>query len=67
MNEEDKIHVVQVKLTKKFRDRLVEDAEKHFRSVGMHVKAIVTNYLDMRKPPYIGRGYREDNKDMENL
>ena len=66
-HEENKIHVIQVKVTKKFRDRLVEDAEKHFRSAGMHVKSIVTNYLDMKKPSYISKRYRKDFEDMENL
>ena len=70
--EENKIHVVQVKITKKFRDRLVEDAEKHFRSTGMHIKSIVTNYLDMRKPHIDerdkGERYKlQDFEDMENL
>jgi len=65
--EENKIHVIQLKVTKKFRDRILEDAKKHFRSAGMHVKSIVTNYLDMKKPSYISKRYRKDFEDMENL
>tara|TARA_R100000808_G_scaffold11947_1_gene30199 strand:- start:4613 stop:4804 length:192 start_codon:yes stop_codon:yes gene_type:complete len=63
MNEDDKIHVIQVKLTRKFRKRLQEDAEKHFRSVGMHVKAIITKYFNDKSLP--SNNY--DARDMENL
>ena len=62
--EENKLHVIQVKLDKELRDKLLIDAHNNFRSVGMHVKAIVTKHLieqSMLRPKY------NNDPDMDNL
>tara|TARA_R100000458_G_scaffold57689_1_gene64273 strand:- start:54 stop:239 length:186 start_codon:yes stop_codon:yes gene_type:complete len=59
---DEKITVV-LKVSKETRDKLKQDAKKHFRSTTMHVKAIIANYLNKLSLP------KDDyhDSDMSNL
>ena len=63
MMEENKPLTILLKLDKRLKDKLKKDAQEHFRSTTMHIKAIITNYFSNKT--LSKDDYRDS--DMSNL
>ena len=55
---------VVLKLDQSTRDRLKQDAKKHFRSTTMHIQAIIAEHLKDEKDTY---SHHLNSHDMDNL